>query len=161
MKKEITEEQALARAAALCSQSEQCTSKIRKKLEQWGIGDDAQERILERLVEERYIDEARFARAYAHDKFQYNHWGPVRIDMELRKMGIASSIRKTVVSELPHQDQLDTLVALLHAKAKSVKARSEYERRGKLIRFALGRGFQMDNTLKALSRLGIEDDDPS
>ncbi len=153
--KQLTEEQALARAATLCSTSEQCTSQIRQKLVRWNIGDEAQERILTRLVKERYIDEARFARAYANDKFRYNHWGPVRIDMELRHLGIASSLRSEAIGQLPQEEQTDTLKALLAQKAPAVKAKSAYERNGKLIRFALGRGFLMDDILRALP----QDDD--
>ncbi len=153
--KQLTEEQALARAAAQCSTGEQCISQIRQKLMRWNINDGAQERILARLVEERYIDEARFARAYANDKFRYNHWGPVRIDQELRRLGIASSLRREAIALLPQEEQTDTLKALLAQKAPAVKAKSAYERNGKLIRFALGRGFTMDDILRALP----QDDD--
>ncbi len=148
--KQLTEEQALARAAALCSGCEQCTGQIRQKLVRWNIDEDAQERILTRLVEERYIDEGRFARAYANDKSRYNHWGPVRIDMELRRLGIAGSLRREAIDGLPQEEQSDTLKALLAQKAPSVKAKTAYERNGKLIRFALGRGFLMDDILRAL-----------
>ncbi len=148
--KQMTEEQALARAAAQCSTSEQCVSQIRQKLVRWNIGAEAQERILAHLVEERYIDESRFARAYANDKFRYNHWGPVRIDMELRRLGIAGSLRREAIGQLPQEEQTDTLKALLAQKRPSIKAKSDYELKGKLIRFALGRGFQMDDVLRAL-----------
>ncbi len=148
--KQMTEEQALARAAAQCSASEQCVSQIRQKLVRWNIGKEAQERILTHLVEERYIDESRFARAYANDKFRYNHWGPVRIDMELRRLGIASSLRREAIELLPQEEQTDALKALLAQKRPSIKAKSDYELKGKLIRFALGRGFQMEEVLRAL-----------
>ncbi len=148
--KQLTEEQALARAAAQCSTSEQCVSQIRQKLVRWNIDEEAQERILTHLVEERYIDEARFARAYANDKFRYNHWGSVRIDMELRRLGIASSLRREAVDGLPQEELTDTLKALLAHKAPGIKAKSAYERNAKLIRFALGRGFQMNDILRVL-----------
>ncbi len=146
----LTEEQALSRCAALCSRGEQCASQIRKKLDQWQVPAEAQERIVARLQEERYIDEERFARAFARDKARYDHWGPVRIDQQLRLLGISRDHRQSAIGLFSEEEQGDTLRQLLARKARSVKGNSAYERRGKLIRFALGRGFEMNDILKNL-----------
>ena len=68
--KEIDEKTALAKAAALCSSKECCVSEIEERLTRWGQSPEAQARIIARLIEERYIDEARFCRAFAHDKLR-------------------------------------------------------------------------------------------
>ncbi len=146
----MSEEQALSRCAALCSRGEQCISQIRRKLDRWQVDAPAQEHIVARLIEERYIDEERFANAFARDKFRYNHWGPIRIDQQLRLLGIGETHRRLAIDQLPHEEQGDTLRELLARKANSVTGRSAYERRGKLIRFALNRGFEMDDILKNL-----------
>lgn len=154
----LDEDKALNKAAALCVKQEMCVSQIRAKLDRWLVEPEAQERIIARLLAERYIDEARFAVAYARDKFRYNGWGPMRIDRQLRLLHIADTHRRAALEELPAQEQTDTLARLLEKKAPGVKGKTAYERRGKLIRFALGRGFEMDDILKHLPKeLGDED----
>lgn len=148
----LDEAKALNKAAALCVKQEMCVSQIRAKLDRWLVTPDVQERILARLVSERYIDEARFAVAYARDKFRYNGWGPMRIDRQLRLLHIADAHRRAALEELPAEEQTDTLAHLLQKKAASVTGKNSYERRGKLIRFALGRGFEMDDILRNLPK---------
>lgn len=150
MKKEYSEKEALMRAAALCSAGEQCVSQIEEKLQRWGVDPEAQQRIINQLVEEKYIDEQRFANAYAKDKLRYNHWGRVKIALYLRQLGIASSLIRQALDKLPNDEYFKILTHLIESKTTSVKASSDYEQRGKLIRFALGRGFEMDEILEAL-----------
>ncbi len=149
----LSEAAALSRAASLCSRSEQCESQIRQKLERWQVEPETRERIIARLVEERFIDEERFAAAYARDKFRYNHWGPARIDMQLRLLGIADAHRRSALSLLSEENRTLVLRQLLQAKTPTVKARNEYERRGKLIRFAMGKGFSMDDIVACLDNI--------
>lgn len=153
------EAKALSKAAALCVKQEMCVSQIRAKLDRWLVTPKAQERIIDRLLAERFIDEARFATAYARDKFRHNGWGPMRIDSQLRLLHIADAHRRAALDELPAEEQTDTLARLLEKKAQSVKGKNNYERRGKLIRFALGRGFQMDEILKNLPDNMDQDDE--
>lgn len=153
------EAKALSKAAALCVKQEICVSQIRAKLDRWLVTPEAQERIITRLLAERFIDETRFATAYARDKFRHNGWGPMRIDSQLRLLHIADAHRRAALDELPAEEQTDTLARLLEKKAQSVKGKNNYERRGKLIRFALGRGFQMDEILKNLPDNMDQDDE--
>ncbi len=82
--KEITEQEALSKAAAYCSSAEHCTAEVVAKLDAWGIPAEGQARILARLVQEHYIDEARYARFYINDKFRFNKWGRNKIIQGLR-----------------------------------------------------------------------------
>ena len=77
--KELTEEQALAKAAALCSSSEKCTGQILTKLAAWGMDTAQSEHIIQRLQAEKFIDDCRFCRAYCAYKMRYNHWGRIKI----------------------------------------------------------------------------------
>ena len=67
---EITETDALSRVAAYCSTAEHCRAEVTEKLQRWGIPYDAIDRIINRLEQEKYIDEERFCRAFIHDKYQ-------------------------------------------------------------------------------------------
>ena len=79
MAKTLTPPEALHRAAALCSSSEHCITDIREKLSRWGIGELDARTIVERLVQERFIDEERYAIAFAKDKFRFSGWGRIKI----------------------------------------------------------------------------------
>lgn len=143
MKKPMTEQEALLRTSGLCAQSEQCEYTLRQKMLKWGLGEDACDRIIDQLYDEKYLDEKRFARAYARDKMRYNHWGRQKIDQGMRLLRISAPSRRYALDELPEEEYLEILQHILQTKAGQVKADSNYERNGKLIRFALGRGFEM------------------
>ena len=130
--------------------SEQCCEDMRKKMRQWELPEGAEEQILARLVGERFIDEQRFARAFVRDKFRYNGWGRVRIEYELKRRKIAQRHIEEALEELSTEDQLETLRELIRKKRPTVKGKNEYEICGKLIRFALGRGFSMDEAEKVI-----------
>lgn len=150
MKKQITEQDALFRVTALCAQSEQCEHSLREKMQKWGLTEEVADRIIDKLYDEKYLDEQRFARAYAKDKMRYNHWGKQKIDQGLRLLRISTPARRLALEELPEEEYLEILQHVLQSKARQVKAENNYERNGKLIRFALGRGFEMDLICKSL-----------
>lgn len=134
----------LYRATALCAGSEHCCHDIREKLQKWGASETECAEILNYLLAEKYIDEERFCRAYAKDKMRYNHWGRQKIDQGMRMLGLDTQHRRQALEELPEEEYMDILSSILESKQRSVKAKSNYELNGKLIRFALGRGFEME-----------------
>ena len=146
----MEEKEALNRAAALCSSRECCISEIEEKLARWGIVSEAQERIISQLLKEGFINEARFCRAYALDKLRYNHWGRVKIDQMMRLMGLSEADRRQALDQLPEEEYLDILRHLAQSKIPTIKASSDYERKGKLVRFLLGRGFEADLIYRAI-----------
>lgn len=147
---EIDEKNALAHAAALCSQREYCVSQIKEKLVAWGQPPEAQGRIISKLIEERFLDEARFSRAYALDKMRYNHWGRVKIRQMLRLLDVSNTDRDAAIAELPDDEYFSILRHLIEQKLPTIKARSDYELRGKLLRFLVGRGFELDEASSAI-----------
>ncbi len=145
----FSEEQAYQKLAALCAVSEQCIADIRRKMQKWTIIGDA-ETIIDRLVKERFIDERRYARAFALDKFRYNHWGREMIRMEMMRRNISSADIDYGISEIPQDEYEAVLRHLIEAKRPTVKGSSEYEVNQKIIRYALGKGYRMDEILKLI-----------
>lgn len=144
MKKEMTEQEAFLQLAALCAQAEHCEQEMRDKLKRWGFDESVQNRIIERLVRERYIDNERYARAFVKDKIRYNKWGRRKVQQALWLKRIDNDIQQRVLDEIDDNEYLSVLRPLLKQKRKSVKAESDYELNRKLVRFALGRGFTFD-----------------
>lgn len=140
---EITEPDALSRMAAYCSTAEHCRAEVTEKLQRWGIPYDAIDRILQRLEQEKYIDEERFCRAFVRDKYRLAKWGKVKIGQALQLKKISRGTFGPLLNEIEEEEYLSILGGLLTAKRKSVHAENDYELNGKLIRFALSRGFEM------------------
>lgn len=158
-KKEITEKQALSKLEILCSQAEHCSFEMSEKMKRWGISEEAQARIIATLIKNRYIDDERFARAYASDKIEYNKWGRRKVDQSLFMKHIDEDIRRRVLDEFECTDYQKNLRPLLMAKIKSTKAKSDYELSCKLIRFAMGRGFDYEDIKECLSDILTEMDE--
>ena len=139
-----TEQEAYLALAALCAQAEHCQWEMLEKMRRWELSDEAQARVMERLVKERYVDDERYARAFVKDKIRYNKWGRRKVEQALWQKHIDDDIRQRVLDEVDDDEYLSILRPLLQQKRKSTKAQSDYELNQKLIRFALGRGFTFD-----------------
>ena len=144
MKKEMTEQEAYLQLAALCAQAEHCQQEMRDKMRRWELDETVQNRVINRLVKERYIDDERYARAFVKDKIHYNKWGRRKVQQALWQKRIDSDIQQRVLDEIDEKEYLDVLRPLLKQKRKSIRAASDYELNQKLVRFALGRGFGFD-----------------
>ena len=144
MKKEMTEQEAYLQLATLCAQAEHCEQEMRDKMKRREIDETAQNRIIDRLVKERYIDNERYARAFVKDKIRYNKWGRRKVQQALWMKRIDNDIQQRVLDEIDEKEYLDVLRPLLKQKRKSTKAANDYELNQKLVRFALGRGFTFD-----------------
>ena len=151
MKKEMTEQEAFLQLASLCAQAEHCEKEMRDKLKRWDIDESAQERIIQQLINERYIDDERYARAFVKDKIRYNKWGQRKVQQGLWLKQIAPEIQQRVLDEIDENEYLDVLRPLLRQKRKTIKAQNDYELNQKLVRFALGRGFTFDIINQCLS----------
>ena len=141
MTKEKTEQKAYLQLAAACAQAEHCEQEMRDKMKRWGMAPEAQNRVVERLTKERYIDNERYARAFVKDKVRYNKWGRRKVQQALWMKRIDDDIQQRVLDEIDDEEYQKVLVPLLKQKRKSIKAANDYELNQKLVRFALSRGF--------------------
>ena len=139
-----SEKEAYLTLAALCAQAEHCQWEMLEKMRRWEVPEEAQARVMQRLVKERYVDDERYAQAFVKDKIRYNKWGRRKVDQALWQKHIDEDIRKRVLDEVDDDEYLSVLRPLLKQKRKSTKANSDYELNQKLMRFALGRGFTFD-----------------
>ena len=146
----ITEEQARQKLEAQCARTEYCLSDIRRKMQRWALTEAEKKRITEQLLKDRFVDEERYARAFVRDKFRFNRWGMVKIELELRRRGISQDVIDVAKEEVSDEDRTATLKRLLEEKAKTITAKTDYERMGKLYRFALSKGYTYDEISQIL-----------
>ena len=148
----MTYEEALHKTAAYCSQTEHCKAEVRDKMQKWDVPAEVQDAIIGYLEQENYLNQQRYALAYARDKFRYNKWGKVRIRLELQRKGISAEEIQEALDVLEEEAYLEQAIELAITKLKHLKYSDEYERDGKLYRFLAGRGFESGVIREALKR---------
>jgi len=135
---------ALKKAAAFCAYQERTQQEVRQRLRDWGVWGDEAEEIIARLIEDEFLNEERFARAFAGGKFRVKSWGRVKIEQELRQRGLSGHTLKAGLSEISTDDYRQTLQELLEKKAVSLADEEPFARRQKLARYAIGKGYEAD-----------------
>ena len=149
----MQEKEALARLMQLCSRQEKCRYDLRQKLQQWGIENDAADAILSKLEMDNFLNEERYASAYARDKVRFNKWGRLKIRYQLRTKGISSVNIDKALTQFDEKEYRNLIQNELLSKAKKVKAQNDWERRGKLMKFAQSRGYEPDMVMETIDSL--------
>ena len=155
----MTEEQALQKLAARCSQAEHGTHEMNEKMDRWGIEADAQERIVEYLVNNRYVDDRRYARSFVNDKLKYNKWGRRKIEQALWLKHLDKAVMQEALDDIDEADWISVLRPLLQSKRRTTKADSDYEMNTKLFRYAMSRGFRVEEIRKCIDCDDIDVDE--
>ena len=136
---------ALNKALALTARSEKSIDEIRSKLKTWGIEDRNEiAEIIEQLIDEKFIDEKRYAKMYVADKLKFNRWGVNKIKVMLKSKGIKESAIESALESINQEEYVAALKNELEKKRSSVKAKNQYDLRGKLMRYALSKGYESD-----------------
>ena len=149
-KKPITESEAYNRVASRCVQREYCRADWYRKLMEAGLTAQQTEGVLDRLEDEKFIDEERYSRSFVHDKLMYDRWGRIKITYSLRQKAISNANIMAALDTIKEEEYIDILKEVLRLKSKSIKAETDYEHRQKLARFAAGRGFEPGLIFKIL-----------
>jgi len=151
--KQVTEAEILHRMAGYCSLKECCAQEIKDKIRKTGLPEDACANIIERLRKEKFLDDARFANAFVKDKLRFNKWGRIKISYELQRKYIPRSVIEETLSGIDNQEYLSTLQDLLKSKKKTIKGKDEHDVFNKLLRFAIGRGFENGEIIPLLKAM--------
>ncbi|RFZ84427.1 RecX family transcriptional regulator [Mucilaginibacter terrenus] len=150
-KQKITDEKvALAKAEHYCAYQERSQQEVRDKLYEWGLWTAAVENIITKLIEGNYLNEERFAKAYALGKFNQKAWGKIKIKQGLQLKRVSPPLIKKALSTIDASDYMVTLTNILEKKAPAIKEITPYKRRYKLQQYAISRGFESELILEVL-----------
>ena len=153
-RKTKTAQQALQSLMRLCARSEKSTGDALRLMRTWGVPEAEQRGVLDKLIADRYIDNRRYAEAYAREKSRLAGWGERKIAMQLRLKGVERETISAVLAEVLQDDSMaERLQEKLEKKLRTVKASSDYELRGKLLRYALGLGYDYDMASEAVDKV--------
>lgn len=133
--------------ASLCARSEYSEGDIMRKLRRWLLDEASQQRVVTRLKAEGFIDDARYCRAYVHDKTVQNGWGPVKIRQALTLKGVCRELIEENLALIGEEQWLASLRAAVATKRRLLGAGEPRAIRHKLLRFAASRGFTSSQAL--------------
>lgn len=148
-----TADQALNALMRLCSKAEKSSGDALRLMYRWGVPIAERQGVLDKLVEMRFIDDTRYAEAYTREKSQLAGWGARKIAQNLYQKGVSKDIVAKTLAMLESDDQRAMLEKRLQRKLPTIKATTDYERRGKLLRYALSLGYDYDMVISVIDTL--------
>lgn len=140
----FSREQARLKAEAFCAYQERSQSEIRNKLYEWGLHQKDVEEIITELIGENFLNEERFAMAYALGKFRIKGWGKLKIKQGLKLKGVPDKMIRKVLNAIDSEDYMDRLRLILEKKSDLITEKDPYKRRYLLTRYAAGKGYEQD-----------------
>jgi regulatory protein len=144
-KTKITDEKAAySKAEHYCAYQERSQQEVRDKLYEWGLHSNAVENIISRLITDNFLNEERFAKAYAQGKFKQKGWGKIKIKQGLKVKKVPDVLIKKALQTIPGDDYLQSLQKVLTKKAALITEKQPFKRKYKLQQYALSRGYEND-----------------
>ena len=133
-----------------CSKQEHCLSEVRKKLTDWALPDQYHDAVLEKLEDQGFIDELRYAGIYARSKFNQNGWGNRKITEYLKAKGITQSIINKGLLEIEPDEYQQGLTKLMTRKVASLNEADQYVSQQKTAQYLVRKGFEPDLVWKTI-----------
>lgn len=151
-KKQLTKEQALQRLKHYCAYQERSHSEVKEKLYDLGVWKKDHDDIIAALIEENYLNEERFAIAYAGGKFRMKHWGRVKIKYELKQKQVSDYCIKKAIKQIDEGEYLKTLQKLAKEKYAALKGEQYLIRKKKTMDYLMQKGFEMELIRRVLEK---------
>lgn len=149
-----TPQQALQSLMRMCARSERSSGDALRLMKRWGLTDEDARKVLVRLQTERFIDDARYAEAFVRDKLNLSGWGAYKIKMTLRTKGVSKEIIDEVVAPMISETNMaERLEDIMRRRMRTLRYKSAYDAKTKLIRFAASRGYDLDEAVECASKI--------
>ena len=138
----ITPDQVLDKMAKYCAYQERCVKDVRDKLKTFDLPQEEKDKILDYLLDSRFVNDERFVKSFVRGKINQSGWGMNKIRFHLMQKGIAKEIIDEALGQTDEEFYRKRLVDILKVKAKTVKASSDFEKKRKLATYAMQKGFE-------------------
>jgi regulatory protein len=140
----------LVKAENYCAYQERSQQEVRTKLYDWGLWPNEVEEVISELIENNFLNEERFARAYVSGKFSIKHWGKIKIKQGLKLKKITDKMILIALNTIDHDDYLQTILKIAEKKLPFTKENDQYKRKYKLVTYLMSKGFENDLILEVL-----------
>ena len=146
-------DEALASLMRLCARAERSSGDALRLMARWGVPTAERQKVLQRLIDERFIDDVRYTEAFIREKTNLSAWGEYKIKATLRSKGIPEQIINAALAENDSINNTERLRERLARKLRSIKADTTYQLKTKLIRYGLSLGFPSDVVIECAENL--------
>ena len=153
--KPLTPDQVLDKMAKYCAYQERCVKDVRDKLKTFDIPEEEKQKILAYLLDNRFVNDERFAKAFVRGKINQSGWGINKIRFHLVQKGIAKDIIDEALGQTDEEVYRQKLIDILKTKSKTLKAANDFEKKRKLAAYAMQKGFEGSLVWEVLKDLAI------
>jgi regulatory protein len=153
--KPLTPDQVLDKMAKYCAYQERCVKEVRDKLKTFDIAEEDKTKILDYLLDNRFVNDERYAKAFVRGKVNQSGWGINKIRFHLIQKGINKDIIDEALGQTDEEVYRQRLIEILKTKAKTIKAASDFEKKRKLAAYAMQKGFEGSLVWETLKDLSI------
>ena len=153
--KPLTPDQVLDKMAKYCAYQERCVKDVRDKLKTFDIPEEDKTKILDYLLDNRFVNDERYAKAFVRGKVNQSGWGVNKIRFHLIQKGIDKDIIDEALVQTDEEVYRQRLIEILKTKAKTIKAASDFEKKRKLAAYAMQKGFEGSLVWETLKDLTI------
>lgn len=136
--------EAYKRATFYCAYQERTQQHVRDKLYSFGLYSDQVDELICKLIVNNYINEERYAKAYAGGKFRIKKWGRNKIKANLKFEGISEYCIKIALKEIPFDDYEKTMRIIIDDRLQKEKEKNQLKRKYKVVSYLISRGFETD-----------------
>lgn len=136
--------EAKIKIAAYCAYQERSQGEVRSKLAEKGLYGDQAEDLISHMIEEGFLNEERFAQAFARGRFNLKKWGRNKITQELKLRKVSPNCIKSGLKEIDSEDYWKVLLQLVEKKSEYLKEPDEFKKKYKIQQYLIGRGFESD-----------------
>lgn len=149
----LTEADIRIKLENFCAYRERCEQEVRRKLGEWQIGAEEQDGFIRYLKSEGFLNEDRFAAAFARGKFRIKHWGKNRILAELRAKQLKDGQIRQSMAQIDDGEYFLSLLDILEKKSSTLKETDAWKREQKLFAYALQKGYESELVREAMKSL--------
>jgi regulatory protein len=143
-KKKLSQKEAFIKIQSYCTYQERSHKEVKNKLYEYGLYSSEVEELISALIVDGFLNEERFARAFAGGKFRIKKWGKVKIKQELEMHGLTKRNIATGLKEIDSADYSKTLKALIKKKATQTHEQNLFKKRSLIARYVIGKGYESE-----------------
>ena len=154
--KPLTPDQVLDKMAKYCAYQERCVKDVREKLKTYDISQEDRDKILEFLLDNRFVNDERFAKSFVRGKVNQSGWGMNKIRFHLMQKGISKDLIDEALEQTDEEVYRQRLIDILKTKSKTVKAETGYEKKRKLAAYAMQKGFEGSLVWEVLKEFQVD-----
>ncbi|MCO5260313.1 MAG: recombination regulator RecX [Crocinitomicaceae bacterium] len=139
---------------AFCAYQDRCHFEVSTKLNQWGIVGEQKDQLIAHLINNRFLDEERFAESFVSGKFRIKRWGRIKIRQQLKAKFVPDYCIKKAINQIDGDDYFATLQSLAVKKSSELNnERDSYKKKAKIMRFLASKGYEQDLIYEAMNAL--------